>query len=263
MKLNVGAGASRIEGFQNVDVRAVGKDSVRGHAGDLSFAHKHSVDVLFSHAVFEHVYVAHRLAVLWEWRRVLAPTGVVICIGLPDFEAIAKAYVDRSPGVTGETFDLFEAYRYTHGFPEMATAPLWSRWSPARHVNSAPSGYIPQLHKGLLDARHLSALLHTARLTASLVRYAYPGEEHSINLGFVAGAGCDDLMEARTRLEDVPGYERFCRPETVTMQPLVSGSDRMVDEVLKLEGLRAPSRLRRVRSRIKDLLQWPDRVRTS
>jgi hypothetical protein len=178
---------------------------------------------------------------------------VIICVGLPDFEAIAKAYVDRGSGVTGETFDLLDVYRYTHGFPEMATTPLWSRWSPARHVNSAPPGYISQLHKGLLDAAHLSALLKRAGLTASLVRYAYPGEHQSINLGFVAGDGCDDPELATSRIRTVPGYERFCRPETLETHQVVAGPDRMVDEVSRIEAIRPPSLLGRVRGRIKRL----------
>jgi hypothetical protein len=81
--------------------RSIGRDSRRGHAGDLSFASDGTVEVLFSHAVFEHVYPAHRLTVLREWRRVVAPEGVIICLGLPDFEAIAKAYLAGGPGTTG------------------------------------------------------------------------------------------------------------------------------------------------------------------
>lgn len=236
MKLNVGSGSLRLEGFENVDIRRVGPGVRRGHAGALLFAPDASVEVLFSHAVFEHVYLAQRLAVLREWMRVLAPDGVVVCLGIPDFRAVAAAYLGGAPGIIGPSFDLFHVYRYTHGDPEMAGHVRWQTWDPARHVDSAPGGYLPQLHKGLFDAGHLASLLARVGLTGSLLHYAYPGEEPVINLGFVAGAGCDEHEVAERRLVEIPDVGRFVRLETVRWEkPEVPPSDRLADEVLRLE----------------------------
>lgn len=235
MKLNIGAGALRLDGFENVDIRAVGDDVRHGHAGDLSFAADGTVDVLFSHAVFEHVYPAHQLAVLREWRRVLAPGGAVVCLGIPDFEAVAAAYVAGARGATGPTFDLFEVYRYTHGHPEHQTTVAWPDWDPAEHVDEMPPGYTPQLHKGLFDVRHLSSLLARVGFEASILRYAYPGEAPEISLGFVAGKGCGDHKTAEQRLLAIPDVDRFMRTETLTWHRLIQvASDRFVDEIARL-----------------------------
>ena len=138
MRLNVGSSQRQLPGFVSLDVRPVGHGVRRGHAGDLSFAADGSVQVLFVNAVFEHVFLAHHLRVLREWRRVLASNGAIVCLGIPDFESIARLYLDRATGIVSERFDLFNVYRYTHGSPEMETVPLWSRWDPAWHVNSGP-----------------------------------------------------------------------------------------------------------------------------
>ncbi len=258
MKLNVGAGATSLPGFTNVDVRRQ-PGNKRGHAGDLGFVEDGSAEVIFSHAVFEHVYVGQRLVVLKEWRRALRADGTIVCLGLPDFRAVATAYLARSkPGTTGPVFDLMEAYRYTHGHPEHASACHWSDWDPGRNTNRAPAGYLPQLHKGLFDVEHLSNLLHAAELvSATLIRYAYPGEEPVINLGFVAGQRCDDAQEARRRLEVlIPDADHFCRLETVECLPVAAlTEDRLVAEVRRLERNPGRSRLHRVSSGVKDRLR--------
>ena len=94
MRLNVGSSGTRIPGFTNVDIRPIGRDVRRGHAGDLRFAGDGSVEVIFAHAVFEHVFPAHHLKVLREWKRVLAPGGAIVLIGISDFEDIARLYLD-------------------------------------------------------------------------------------------------------------------------------------------------------------------------
>lgn len=237
MKLNVGAGSLRLDGFVNVDIRRVGSDSRRGHAADLWFAPDGSVEVLFAHAVFEHVYLAHRLAVLREWSRVLAAHGAIVCLAVPDFEVVAGGYLARAPGATGPTFDLFGAYRYTHGHPEAAAAETaWSWWDPARRVDAAPAGYLPQLHKGLFDAAHIASLLAHVGLAGSVFRYAYPGERSETNLGFVAGAGCDEHDVAGHHLHAIPALDRFVVPETTSwIETAEPTHDRLLEEVVRLE----------------------------
>ncbi|HEY2155925.1 MAG TPA: methyltransferase domain-containing protein, partial [Isosphaeraceae bacterium] len=186
MKIQLGSGNIRLPGFVNVDIRPLAETDVVGHAGDLHCLGDGSVDVLFSHALFEHVFLRHQVGVIREWGRVLARDGVVVCLGVPDFETIARLYLEGARGVIGERFDLFNVYRYTHGEPEHAARGDWASWRPERHPDSAPPGWLPQLHKGLFDAGYLSSLFEAGGLAATVFRYAYPGEEHALNLGAVA-----------------------------------------------------------------------------
>lgn len=77
---------------------------------------------------------------------------------------VAQAYLGRRrPGNTSEEFDLFEAYRYTHGAPEGR-----SNWWQA------------QLHKGLFDAKTEAGFT-----SPTVFRYCW-GKPNPVTLGFVA-----------------------------------------------------------------------------
>jgi hypothetical protein len=213
MRVQVGSGAEVLPGFVNVEPRPLGARARKGHAADLGFAGNESVDVLFSNAVFEHLYLGQQIGALREWRRVLAPDGVVVCIGIPDFEVIARLYLDgATPGSVSERFDLFEVYRYTHGEPEQGTHVNWSRWQPDRHLNRAPHEWLPQLHKSLFDAPTLSGLFDAAGLQAAVIRYCHPSDTYRLNLGAIAGHAPPNIDDALAR---IPGIERFLVLSTV------------------------------------------------
>lgn len=190
LKIQIGAGAKPLAGFVNVEPRATTQPNYhRGHAFDLSFAPDDSVDVVFANAVFEHLYVCQIGLAIREWLRVLKPAGVAVMLGIPDFETICRLYLDKAPGITQPTFDIFEAYRYTHGFPEAMIDPrIWPQWSPSEHLNDAPMGWLPQLHKAVFDAELLKQLFTAGGFeTVKVLRYAWPGETHKLNLGVVTG----------------------------------------------------------------------------
>jgi SAM-dependent methyltransferase len=250
VKLNIGSSSRPVPGFTGVDIRPNGPDVQRGHAGDLSFAADESVEVLFSHAVFEHVFRAHHLRVLREWRRVLAPGGSIVTIGLGDFEAIARLYLDGAPGVYSDRFDLHHVYRFTHGDPEMEAVPLWSRWDPAKKPNGAPPGFVPQLHKALFDSTYVALLLEEARLEGVQFSYVFCGEEYRHNLGFVAGGA-----SVEEGLSLIPGIENYVRLETVELVTPRWPSEMSVGVVAQLDAARAPSRLREVAGRAKRRLK--------
>jgi len=219
MNIQVGAGGVRLEGFLNVDIRKVEGVDIVGDAADLRTIESGTVDVLFGNALFEHLYLGHQLAALREWKRVLGPEGVLIVLGLPDFEMIARFYLQRAPGIVGERFDLLNVYRYTHGEPEHATPPVWPVWHAAG--DGAPGGWLPQLHKCLFDAAYVSGLLEETGFRAALFDYAYPGEEHALNLGFIAAAGAGAALpgtvgEIRKGLARIPGVEKFANLESIT-----------------------------------------------
>jgi SAM-dependent methyltransferase len=185
MKIQIGAGSKPLDGFVNVEPRATTQPNYRwGHAYDLSFAEDESVDVIFGNAFFEHLYLCQVGLAITEWKRVLRPDGQLVILGIPDFARIARLYLDKAPGITLPTFDIFEVYRYTHGFPEASIDPrVWPDWSPSQHLNDAPMDWLPQLHKGIYDSGLLFDLFHHGGFDDIMVAsYAWPGETHRTNL---------------------------------------------------------------------------------
>ncbi len=115
--------------------------------------------------------------------------------------------------MVGDRFDLFNVYRYTHGEPEQTTVIPWADWRPEAHPDSAPPGWVPQLHKSLFDAGYLGSLFEAGGFSATVFHYTYPGEEHPLNLGAIAaiagrGAVPSDLGSVRDCLARVPQIDR-------------------------------------------------------
>jgi SAM-dependent methyltransferase len=73
--------------------------------------------------VYEHLYRHDRRSAIREWRRVLRPGGSLLIHGLPDFEAIAAAFVSAEGRGDGTAFGLDEVFRRTHGDPATADGP--------------------------------------------------------------------------------------------------------------------------------------------
>jgi predicted SAM-dependent methyltransferase len=160
----------RLDGFVNVDARRTGATDLVHLCRDLSPFDTESVDVVFANAFFEHLHAADRLPFLREVHRVLSPGGTVYLTGIPDFEGVARAYLDRRKGHVSARFDVDDAYRYTHGFPEQA--PAW---------------WLEQLHKSLTDREKLLAFVSEAGFGEWFVfRYAWGEEPNAVNLGLLA-----------------------------------------------------------------------------
>ena len=97
LRLNLGSGSVRLEGFVNVDVDMRGAD-VAAMIDALPFADG-TVEALYASHVLEHYLEVrpHRTVatLLRSWHDLLAPGGVVY-IAVPDFEALTRIYA--SPG---------------------------------------------------------------------------------------------------------------------------------------------------------------------
>lgn len=190
MRIHLGCGTKLYPPpWVNVDTRVLASDDpniqVR-QADALNLeVEDGTVELLFSNAVFEHIYFARQIPVLLEWARALAPDGLICTLGVPDFETIATCYVTGAKGITGPTFDLFETYRYALGFPEGHLAE-WD-WHTPLPPDQAPSAYLAQIHKALFDSHTLHQILGYAGLQHVIFRYRYLDEPHPINLGFLAG----------------------------------------------------------------------------
>lgn len=89
IKLNLGAGDVNLPGYINLD----GKN---GHSlYPLAYDDQSAYEVRASH-VLEHWSHRETLNVLREWARVLKPGGI-LKVAVPNFEYIAKSYIDRQP----------------------------------------------------------------------------------------------------------------------------------------------------------------------
>ena len=89
MKIHLGCGGRRLEGFTNIDVQAPGAD-MHVDVRDLPFDDG-TVDEIYASHVLEHFGRHEYKAVLKEWRRVLR-VGGKIYISVPDIESSFAHY---------------------------------------------------------------------------------------------------------------------------------------------------------------------------
>lgn len=123
LKLHLGCGSTRMEDYINIDIVPTQATDLVQNVVDLPMVRGNSVEEIFLHSVFEHLYAYEQEGALREWYRVLKPGGRLVMKWVPDFDLVADAYVKRSPGATRPVFDLWEVYRYTHGDPRPDNSP--------------------------------------------------------------------------------------------------------------------------------------------
>lgn len=170
-KLHLGCGSIRLPGFINIDIKATPATDIVANCSSLDFFPRASVDAVYSHAFFEHLYCNERFLHLKRVSDLLKTNGVAVYLGIPDFQAVALAYLKKMPGITAKTFNLNEVYRYTHGDPEQVQSQHW----------------LGQLHKTLFDADTLRQLLKSAGFGKGCIFvYNYRQEKLALNLGFIA-----------------------------------------------------------------------------
>lgn len=123
LRLHLGCGSIRMDGYVNIDIVPTQATDLVQNVVDLPMVRTDSVEEIFLHSVFEHLYAYEQERALREWHRVLKPGGRLVMKWIPDFDLVAQAYVKRSRGTTRPVFDLWEAYRYTHGDPRPDNSP--------------------------------------------------------------------------------------------------------------------------------------------
>jgi hypothetical protein len=197
-RYHLGCGDKRLPEYVNVDVRETDAADV---VMDLNEPSLEAATCCFSNAFFEHL---RRDARVPHLRAVLASLdpeeGFACYIGLPDFESVARLYLDRGPGVVGPVFDLYEAYRYTHGDPE-----------------GVDGWYFEQLHKSLFDSEELQRVLSEAGFPSYVTfTYAFPGEPAALGLGFYASASSRPTEELEAAAQEfLAGFGEYVQPGTV------------------------------------------------
>jgi len=172
LKLNLGCGRLIKTGYINCDIQKYpGVDKVFD-CSSLAPFRNNSVDLIFCHSFFEHLYIYQQEAFLQDCKRVLSESGRLIILGIPDFEMVCKLYLGKfegQPPFRG-TFGLYQAYRLTHGDYE----------EKGRAV-------IPQAHKTLFDKEYLSKIFkHVFSENCYRFSYNFPTEQFQVALGVVA-----------------------------------------------------------------------------
>jgi predicted SAM-dependent methyltransferase len=183
VKLHLGCGDKHYKGFINCDIRKTKATDKVFDCSELKPFRSGCADLIFSHAFVEHLEVLKQEAFFKECFRVLTPTGKLIILGIPDFEAICKAYLEEKQVFKNkdEIFTLYSAYRLTHGDPEDKKGlQVW------------------QMHKSLFDKYALNGIAESVGFTARIIfNYAYKNELIKTNLCLVAS------KEYELRLNDI------------------------------------------------------------
>jgi len=91
-KLHLGCGKRHIPGWFHVDALDYPHIDHCGPVEDLSFIADGTVELIYASHVLEHFGRNTYMDVLREWRRVLAPQGV-LRLAVPDFGAAARLYM--------------------------------------------------------------------------------------------------------------------------------------------------------------------------
>ena len=205
-RLHLGCGDERLDGYVNADIRATPAADIVLDLTAPELPHG-VVDLVYSNAFFEHLARTARAAQLAAVRFALAPGGAACYLGMPYFPNVARFYLAGSPGTAGPRFDLYNAYRYTHGDPD-----------------GQPDWYFEQLHKSLFDEDELDGLLAAAGFGAHVVfAYGYPGDdaELPVTCGFYAVADAITGAEVERRAEAFLAEHDGRRVRVSTLQRLL------------------------------------------
>ena len=124
VKLHLCCGGKKYAGYVNLDIVPLeGTDAIMNIPQDLFLVPSGVVSEILIENGFEHFYRYQQDDFLKECYRILIKGGRLIIRGIPDFDLLTHAYVNKKQGNVSETFDLFEVYRLTHGDPVPRNSP--------------------------------------------------------------------------------------------------------------------------------------------
>lgn len=118
LKLNLGGGNKRIEGFTNVDLDP--QCEVNADLRELPYA-DNSVDEAIAVHVIEHFYHWEVQDLLAEWRRVLKP-GAKLILECPNLDSLARAML--SPFEVPDQYHMWGLY----GDPKHKNPLMCHKW---------------------------------------------------------------------------------------------------------------------------------------
>lgn len=177
-KLHLGCGKRHIPGWFHVDALDYPHIDHCGPVEDLSFISDGTVKLIYASHVLEHFGRNAYLNVLREWRRVLAPAGI-LRLAVPDFGAAAQLYMSASLprgiedirglicGGQRDQYDfhsmIFDEADLTRALNEAGFADVrhWD-WRTTEHnwLDDYSQAYIPHMDKdnGTLVSLNLEAI---------------------------------------------------------------------------------------------------------
>jgi len=95
LKLNLGCGVKRLEGYINVDLDLSVNPDIISSAVDLKIFNECSIEEIFASHLIEHLSYSEFDTAIHEWYRVLKHGGIII-LECPDFEALCKEFLKVS-----------------------------------------------------------------------------------------------------------------------------------------------------------------------
>ena len=124
VKLHLCCGGKKYNDYINVDIVPLeGADVTMNIPQDLFLVPSDIASEILIENGFEHFYRYQQDDLLKECRRILKDKGRLVIKGIPDFDLIADAYMNKKKGNVSAVFDLYEVYRLTHGDPTPANSP--------------------------------------------------------------------------------------------------------------------------------------------
>ena len=94
VRLHLGCGDIRLEGFINIDVRHTSATDKVMDVSNLAEFDDSSVDLIYASHCLEHFSFRFTLDILCEWNRVLRKGGELI-LRVPDFDILVNTYLKR------------------------------------------------------------------------------------------------------------------------------------------------------------------------
>lgn len=112
MKLNLGAGGTRIDGFTSVDLDPELKPDIIGDFRAMSFA---DVDEIYASHVLEHFFSREAEQILSQWCGWLKPGGI-LWIAVPDLTEVSRlvAAGETEPHILGLLYGADERPEWAH-----------------------------------------------------------------------------------------------------------------------------------------------------
>lgn len=131
MKLHLGCGRKKLEGFINIDIRETSAVDVVSNVATLDGVEPSSTSVIYASHVLEHFGRSEYRRVLKRWFEVLEPGGL-LRVSVPDFDAVVRRY--------SETRNLEEVLGLLYGrqnYPENYHNCIWDYTKMHLDLNAA------------------------------------------------------------------------------------------------------------------------------
>ncbi len=121
LRLHLGCGKVRLEGFVNIDHRSTSATDLECDILQLPFD-DNTATRIESYHVIEHLGRHEAVRAVREWHRVLAPGGVLV-IECPDFDAACREYLDGRQDRIDNIFGLQrfdgDSHRFGYNFERL------------------------------------------------------------------------------------------------------------------------------------------------